>query len=387
MMGSRMIFRGKNLADGQQIDVRCENGLIAHVGPPTAKFPDHESEWLAPALFDLQINGAVGIAFSDPSLHMAGIQEVAKQCASHGIGGICPTLITNSRETLVHGFATLAKACEIDSWLNAFMPCYHLEGPYLSGQDGPRGAHSLEHIRNPNYHEFMEFQKAAAGRIRLVTLAPELPGAMGFIEKLVRDGVRVAIGHTAASPAIIRDAVKAGATLSTHLGNGSHAMWPRHENYFFEQLSNDELTASIISDGHHLPVALLKVILRTKPKNRLIMTSDASSLACLPPGVYKSWGKDLEVLPGGKVVLPGTPFLAGAGVLTDACVQFLLENRLLDLPSAIGVASSAPMNYLGLKAWKIEVGMPSNIMLVQSNASKAFKLCGTLVGERWFAPS
>lgn len=116
------------------------------------------------------------------------------------------------------------------------------------------------------------------------------------------------------------------------------------------------------------------------------MTSDASSLACLPPGVYKSWGKDLEVLPGGKVVLPGTPFLAGAGVLTDACVQFLLENGLLDLPSAMGVSSSAPMNYLGIKAWEIVVGRPSNILLAQSNALKPFKIHGTLVGERWFAP-
>ena len=85
-----MILRGKNLVDGKLIDVRCENGLIAHVGAPTITNPDHESEWLAPALFDLQINGAVGIAFSDPSLNMQGIQEVAKQCASHGIGGICP---------------------------------------------------------------------------------------------------------------------------------------------------------------------------------------------------------------------------------------------------------------------------------------------------------
>src|SRR5262249_50270568 len=147
-----------------------------------------------------------------------------------------PTLITNSFEALAHGFGTLAKACDSDSALNRALPCFHLEGPYISPEDGPRGAHPRAHVRTPKWDEFQRWQEAAGGRIRLVTLAPEQEGALPFIEKLTEREILVAIGHTAATGPQIRAAIKAGAKLSTHLGNGSHAMLPRHDNYIWEQL-------------------------------------------------------------------------------------------------------------------------------------------------------
>src|SRR5205814_7778712 len=132
--------------------------------------------------------------------------------------------------------------------------------------------------------------------------------------------VVVSLGHTAASPARIREAISAGARLSTHLGNGSHALLPRHENYLWEQLASDELWASVIADGHHLPPAILRCILRMKTPARVILTCDASSLAGRPPGRYREWGQDLEVRPEGEVVVSGTPYLAGSAVFTDTCV-------------------------------------------------------------------
>src|SRR5205807_1149747 len=174
------------------------------------------------------------------------------------------------------------------------MPCFHLEGPYISAEDGPRGAHPLAQVRPPDLGEFQRIQEAADGNIRLVTLAPELPGALAFIDKLTAAGVVVAIGHTAASPATIRDAVSAGARLSTHLGNGSHAMLPRHDNYLWEQLAADELWASIICDGHHLPAAVMRCILRVKTPARTILTCDAGSLAGLPSGRYREWDQELQ---------------------------------------------------------------------------------------------
>src|SRR5262249_51788084 len=152
---------------------------------------------------------------------------------------------------------------------------------------------------DPNWDEFRRWQDAAGGMIKLLTLAPERPGAIKFIEQVVRTGVMVAIGHTAATPAQVRDAVAAGAKLSTHLGNGSHAMLPGHENYLWEQLAADDLWASVISDGHHLPASLVKVIVRVKLPSRTIITCDASSLAGLPPGHYGEW----EVQPDGRVVV------------------------------------------------------------------------------------
>src|SRR5205807_8371003 len=129
-------------------------------------------------------------------------------------------------------------------------------------------------------------QDAAGGRIRLVTLAPEHEGALAFIDRLVDSGVVVALGHTGASGSRIRDAIRAGARLSTHLGNGCHALLPRHDNYLWEQLAADELWASIICDGHHLPPPVVRCLLRVKTPTRTILTCDAGSLAGLPPGRY-----------------------------------------------------------------------------------------------------
>src|SRR5262249_39118557 len=157
--------------------------------------------------------------------------------------GLCPTLVTNSAEALLHGFATLRRACETDPKIARAVPALHLEGPYISPEDGARGAHPKEHVRPPSWDEFCRFQDAAGGRIRLVTLAPEHEGALQFIERLTKNGVVVSIGHTNASGPRIREAIAAGAKLSTHLGNGSHAMLPRHDNYIWEQLAADELWA------------------------------------------------------------------------------------------------------------------------------------------------
>src|SRR4029079_6906036 len=115
---------------------------------------------------------------------------------------------------LAHGFSTLARACESDAGLARTMPAYHLEGPYIAADDGPRGAHPREHVRPPDWDEFHRWQDAAGGRIRLVTLAPELPGATVFIERLTAAGVIISVGHTGATPEQIRAAVAAGARLS-----------------------------------------------------------------------------------------------------------------------------------------------------------------------------
>ena len=177
---------------------------------------------------------------------------------------------------------------------------------------------------------------------------------MRFIEELSKSGVVVAIGHTAATAARIRDAISAGARLSTHLGNGSHAVLPRHENYLWEQLAADELWASFIPDGHHLPASIVKTIVRMKSPQRAIITCDASGLAGLPPGRYVEWGTELEVQACGKVVVPGTPFLAGSGVFTDTCVAAVMRMAGVSLADAVDMASVRPRELLGLPT----VGLP-----------------------------
>ncbi len=354
-----MLIRARHYATAEPLAIVIESGRIASVEA------SHEQphSWVAPSFFDPQINGCRGVSFNAPTLTAEGVRLVAEECLQHGIGGFCPTLITGSFEALQHGFATLSQAIEADAELARRIPGFHLEGPYLSAEDGPRGAHPREHIRDPDHDEFQRWQKAAGGRIRMVTLAPERRGAMAFIEWLTATGIVVAIGHTAATATQIRDAVKAGAKTSTHLGNGAHAMLPRHPNYLWDQLAEDDLWASIIPDGHHLPAAVVKCIVRSKGIGRTLITCDASSLAGMPPGVYREWGTELEVQANGKVVLASTPYLAGSGHFTDLCVSNVLQMAGVSLKNAIEMASLRPRQLLGLPVPEIAVGQPAELVV------------------------
>jgi N-acetylglucosamine-6-phosphate deacetylase len=372
-----MRIHARHYRTGEPLDLVCRDGLIAEVAPA-----DGAAGWVAPAFFDLQVNGCEGRAFVSPSLTPDDVRHIAATCARHGIAALAPTLITASFEALRHGFATLRRACEEDAELARALPCFHLEGPYISAEDGPRGAHPRQHVRPPDLDEFSRLQEAAGGRARLVTLSPEYDGSLSFIEALAKQGVVVAIGHTAASPARIRDAVRAGARLSTHLGNGSHALLPRHENYLWEQLAADELTASVIADGHHLPLSVLRCILRVKGPRRVILTCDASSLAGLPPGRYAEWGQELEVQPGGKVVVPGTPFLAGSGVFLDACVRTVLSLGEVSLADAIDMAGARPRELLGLPPRRLEAGQPADLILFDHGPGEPFALREALTAGR-----
>jgi N-acetylglucosamine-6-phosphate deacetylase len=372
-------LRARHYATDQPLDIVCEHGRIARMDPPGDNPADLEAGWIAPALFDLQINGCDGISFNSPKLSEDDIRWVVRVCRRHGIGGLCPTLVTNSREALLHGFSTLCRACEADADLAHAIPALHLEGPYISPEDGPRGAHPLRHVRPPDWDEFHRFQDAAGGRIRLITLAPEHDGALPFIEKLVASGVVVALGHTAATPACIRSAIAAGTRLSTHLGNGSHALLPRHENYVWEQLAADELWASVIADGHHLPAAVLRSILRVKTPARTILTCDASSLAGLPPGRYHEWDQEFEVLSTGRIVVPGTAFLAGSGAFTDTCVGHVLATADVSLADAVDMASVRPRQLLGLETRPLQVGAAADCVLFDRRDCNGFHVRATVI--------
>lgn len=362
---------------GESITITHADGRILAVEAA----PEPATDWVAPALFDLQINGCMGRAFNAIDLHPDDVRLVVRHAAKHGISGLCPTLITGPFAALAHGFTTLRRACDADATLGRALPCFHLEGPYISAEDGPRGAHPREHVRPPDLDEFHRWQDAAGGRIRLVTLSPEYDNALSFIEALSRAGVVVAIGHTAATPARIRDAVRAGARLSTHLGNGSHAVLPRHDNYLWEQLAADDLWASVIADGHHLPPAILRGIVRMKTPARVVLTCDASSLAGLPPGRYDMWGQALEILPTGRVVVPGTPFLAGSGVFLDACVAHLLGLGEVSLADALDMAGARPRSLLGLPAVELKPGDPADLVRFRHGEGQPFEVVETIVGR------
>jgi N-acetylglucosamine-6-phosphate deacetylase len=377
-MMTPMRVRARHYATGEPVEIVCDRGRISAVGSPTAGTVDREAGWVAPALFDLQINGGDGCSFNSERLTVDEILRVIALCRRHGIGSFCPALVTNSFSALAHALATLRQACEQDAGVASTLPAFHLEGPYISAEDGPRGAHPRQHVRRPDWDEFRRLQDAAGGRIRLVTLAPEREGALEFIENLVASGVVVAIGHTASSGARIGEAIAAGARLSTHLGNGAHEVLPRHENYIWEQLAADALWASIICDGHHLPSAVVRCIVRMKTPARTILTCDAGSLAGLPAGRYREWDQDLDVLPEGKIVVAGTSYLAGSWAFTDTCVANAIRYAGVSLSEAVDMASARPRELLGLPARRLEPGFPAELVLFNWNESGAFQVTETL---------
>jgi len=372
-----LTFQAVDVASGRSITGTVVNGKIARLDPAasaTSVRTDVRAQFVAPAFFDVQINGGGGIAFSSDTLTVDQVRQVASMCHSHGIGCFLPTLITNSFDALRHGMETLRRAIELEPQLDRAMPGIHLEGPYLSAEDGPRGAHPREHIRPPNRDEFKRLQEAAGGRIRLVTLAPETENALEFIEWLCGQGLVVAIGHTAASPARIREAIAAGARLSTHLGNGCHLTLPRHDNYLWEQLAADLLWASLIADGHHLPPAVFRCLLRAKTPARTILTCDASSLAGLPPGSYRAWGNEIEVLPGGKTIV------------LRLGVSRAVHLGGVSLADAVAMATDRPRQLLGLPLVRLEAGQPADLVFFDMKGEEDMQVRATLLGgERVFA--
>jgi N-acetylglucosamine-6-phosphate deacetylase len=376
-----MRIQARQYATGDPVEIVCDQGLIRAVQEPGAAPPDARAGWVAPAFFDLQINGCHGRSFYSDQLTVADVRHVVGVCRQHGISGFCPTLVTNSFEALTHGLTILRQACETDAALAAALPAFHLEGPYISPEDGPRGAHPRQHVRPPDWDEFRRFQDAAGGRIRLVTLAPEHEGALRFIERLVQAGLVAAIGHTAASGSRIREAVAAGARLSTHLGNGSHALLPRHDNYIWEQLANDNLWASLICDGHHLPAAVVRCMVRGKTPARTILTCDASSLAGLPAGRYRQWDQDFDVLPEGKILVANSGYLAGSWAFTDQCVGNVIRFAGVSLREAVDMAGARPRELLGLAPRALAPGCPADLVLFDWAEGGEVVVRATLVGD------
>lgn len=333
-----MKCNGIDPVTGEEIEV-CFSDSIESVDPLLS--PSGDSSFVTSGFIDLQVNGFAGVDYNSPSSSHEEIIRSIRAILQTGVTRFFPTVITGSPADMSGALANLAAAKET-SWEAAAMEAFHLEGPYISPQDGPRGAHPERWVRPPDLDEFHRFQEAALGNIRLVTLSPEWPDAPRFIEALVGEGLVVSIGHTNATAAQIAAAVSAGASLSTHLGNGAHAMLPRHPNYIWDQLAEDRLAASFIVDGIHLEPAFLKVALRAKGLERSLLVTDAVMPAGCAPGRYKLGEVDVELHSDGSVRLLGGTRLAGSALRMDKALQNVMSIAGLSLREAITLATRNP---------------------------------------------
>jgi len=284
----------------------------AHVDPDPNVFA-------TPGLFDAQINGFWGRGFKD----LKGPEAIRVLCRSILLSGstaFLPTIITDDLAIMAEAMRQIDVACRLYPDVAAMVAGIHQEGPWISPDDGPRGAHPREHVRQPDLADFERLQAASGGRIRLLTLAPEVDGALDLIRAVSRRGVTVCLGHHNADAETIRRAVEAGARGVTHLGNGCHSVLPRHPNILWEQAAEDRLDAGLIVDGHHLPRATVRVLARAKPRERLFLVSDAVEMAGAPPGLYHHLGQIVEMTPQGRLGFYQSPTLIGAAVSLARCL-------------------------------------------------------------------
>lgn len=328
---------GISIVSGEAIQVEAERAITA-VEPllnPPSGLP-----LLAPGFVDVQVNGYAGVDYCAASASLEEIDRSIRAQFATGVTRLFPTVITGSQPVMEAAFARLAEAKETLENGEAFEG-FHAEGPNISPEDGPRGAHPVAAVRPPDFDEFQRLQDAARGYIKLVTLSPEWPEAPAFIERLVRQGIVVSIGHTKATAEQIQAAVSAGATMSTHIGNGAHGVMARHPNYIWEQLAEDRLTASFIVDGIHLGQAFFKSALRAKGVERAVLVTDAVMPTMCPPGDYKLGEVEVTLHPpGNRVTLRGGTRLAGAALRMDDEIGNAVRLGGISLREAIVMATS-----------------------------------------------
>jgi N-acetylglucosamine-6-phosphate deacetylase len=333
-----MMFLGLSPETGRAVEIETDGATITAVRDTAA---DPGGVWVAPGLIDLQVNGFAGVDYNSPAVSLNEIAHSLRTLRATGVTRFFPTVITGARERMCGALRNLARARrEVPE--GSLISGFHVEGPFISPDDGPRGAHPLAQVRPPDRDEFLRMQEAAQGGIRLLTLAPETPGALALIEFLVEQGVVVSLGHTAATPEQIRDAIGAGATMSTHLGNGGHSVLPRHPNYIWEQMAADELYAGFIVDGIHLPPAFVKCGMRAKGLDRSVLVTDASSPAGCAPGRYWLGEVDVELTAQGRVQITGSQRLAGSALRLDRAVENAMRFAGIGLFPALRLATVNP---------------------------------------------
>jgi N-acetylglucosamine-6-phosphate deacetylase len=361
-----LVLEGRLIEDGGAVRLVVRDGVVADL-ERLERDPASDA-WIAPGWIDLQVNGFGGHDPNAAEVEAHDVVAMVRSLWQWGTAAVCPTICTQSEERILRSLRAVADACDVDPLVAASVVGIHVEGPHIAREDGPRGAHPLEHVRPPDVAEYRRWQEAAGGRIRIITLSPEYEESVAYVREIVADGVVASVGHTAADGDQIRAAVDAGARWSTHLGNGAHALIPRHPNYIWDQLAEDRLSAGLIFDGHHLPPAVMQSMVRAKGVERTILVTDALALAGLPPGVYASAvGGDVELLPSGRVVLSGTPYLAGSAATLGICLGNAVRHAGVTIRDAVRMVTANPSRLLGLDIARghesVRIGADANLSL------------------------
>lgn len=366
-------IQGIHYETGKPVSIGVREGIIESINelPGSLQYQDI---YIAPGLIDNQINGYKGVDFSAGDLTTEMMKSAVGAIRKDGVTSFQPTVITNSHESLLRTFRNLGEALR-DSEVSDSIPGFHLEGPYISPEEGFYGCHPSEFIRKPSWREFSEYQDAAGGNIRQVTVSPEVEGAIEFIRLCVRNKIIVAIGHTNAGTEQIKEAADNGASLSTHLGNGCANLIDRHRNPIWPQLANSLLAPSVIADGHHLLPEELLVFYKVKGPDNLILTSDVTHLTGMAPGKYIFFGSQVVYTDDGLIKNPALNCLAGASFPLLRGVGNMMNFTGCSLAEAVNLATKNVSSICRIPGrGSLEVGKRADLILFEKVENNMIKI-------------
>jgi N-acetylglucosamine-6-phosphate deacetylase len=293
-------------------------------------------------LVDLQVNGYKGVHFSDINLTRDDFVMACRGVFEAGTTAFLPTMITSPKEVYEHNLPIMSAVLQEAEFRGRLLGI-HIEGPFISAQNGTRGVHDERWISKPDVDYLRQLIDWADDQIKLLTIAAEPDGAEKLARYAVDRGITVSLGHQTASEADLARLVRAGAVSLTHLGNGVPAMLSRHENPIWAGLGNDDLVAMIITDGHHLPASMLKTIIRTKGPERCVVVSDAVSLAGLPAGQYELLGHQVVLEEAGRLNDLTTGYLAGSSATMLQCMNHLASLDLVGTNELFAIGFDNPL--------------------------------------------
>ncbi|MDX1640934.1 MAG: hypothetical protein R3220_04525 [Balneolaceae bacterium] len=313
-----------------------------------------------PGFVDLQVNGYKGVDFSSSDLTREQFIHACEELIKTGTVIFLPTIISSSDEIYQQNLKLISEVIE-QTDLKIHIPGIHLEGPFISTVDGARGAHQSKWIKKPDIQFLDQLVEWSGEKIKLLTLAAELEGADKLCRHATDIGITVSLGHQKAyEPDLVRLA-DAGAQLLTHLGNGIPQKIDRHENSIWAGLENDNLTAMIITDGHHIPHSLIKTVIRAKGVSKTIIVSDASPIAGLPPGNYSTLGNDVILKESGRLYNPVTGYMVGSSSIMIDCMNYLASLDFVTESDLLEMGFYNPIRQLKLDSWIIKDNLPKCI--------------------------
>jgi N-acetylglucosamine-6-phosphate deacetylase len=365
----------RHFATRQPVRLRWQNGIITHAESATT--PPAEDLWIAPPLFDLQVNGYGGIDFQRDGLTLDDLLSATRQLRASGGSRILLTLITDEWSRLTNRLRHLQALRSRSAELQSTIVGWHIEGPFLSAEPGFCGAHDPTVMLDPKAEHIRKLRAIVGTDPMLLTLAPERPGALEAIALAVSLGIRVSLGHTNASAEILRRAVEAGATGFTHLGNACPRELDRHDNIIWRVLDTPGLTVSLIPDGIHVSSMLFRLVHRALDPNRIYYTTDAMTAAGAPPGRYTLGRLELEVGADQIVRQPGKTNFAGSALRPIDGIFRAAEMLDCSWQEVWERFSYTPAKFTGLRCG-LDVGQPATFCALKVGVA------GNLLGWQTF---